>query len=68
MEQHDVLDIPENDLFLVEDVNGNAAAWFQKIHLVAGESLHGLHKLLLSINQALNELTEGKDDSTVMQQ
>lgn len=62
MEKYNVLDIPENDLFLVEDVNGNKVAGVQIIELVAGESLHLLYKLLLSINQALNELAKGKGD------
>lgn len=62
MEKYNVLDIPENDLFLVEDINGNKVARVQIIELVAGESLHLLYKLLLSINQTLNELAKGKED------
>lgn len=62
MEKHDVLDIPENGLFLVEDVNGNVVAGVQIIELVAGENFHLLYKLLLSIDQALNKLAKGKGD------
>ena len=58
MQQHNVLDVSENYLFLVEDVNGDVATRVQRIQLVRGESLHLLNKLLLSINQALDQLTE----------
>lgn len=58
MEQHNVLDVPENDLSLVQDVDGNTAAGVQMVQLVGGKSLHGFYKSLLSINQSLNKLTE----------
>lgn len=57
---HDIFDIPENDLFLVEDVNRNMAARVQIMELMRDISLHRLYKLLLSINQALNQLAKDK--------
>lgn len=55
MQAHDVFDIPENHLFLVEDVDRNMAARVQIMEL---QGLHLLYKLLLSINQALNQLAK----------
>lgn len=31
MEKNNVLDVPKNDLFLIEDANGDMTARFQKI-------------------------------------
>ena len=50
MQVHDVLDVPEDGLPLVEDTRGNMVA----------ELLHLLHKLLFPINQALNQLTKDR--------
>lgn len=58
MKQDNVLDVPENDLFLVEDVDGHMVARFQIIQLVGDEHLHLFYKLLFSINQSLDQLTK----------
>lgn len=67
MQKHNVLDIPKNDLFLVEDVNGDVATRLQIIQLVRGERLHLLYKLLLSINQALDQLAKDEKTKNLMQ-
>lgn len=59
-----ISDIPENDVFLVEDVDRNVTTGVQVMELMRDVSLHLLDKLLLSINQALNQLTEDKIDTT----
>lgn len=55
MQAHDVFDIPENRLFLVEDVERKMAT---RVQVMEPQGLHLLYKLLLSINQALNQLAK----------
>lgn len=61
-----ISDIPENNFFLVEDVNRNMTTGVQIMELMRDVSLHFLYKLLLSINQALNQLTKDKIANTHM--
>ena len=56
VQRHNVPDVPEDDLFLVQDVDGDVSAGLQILKLVRSEHLHLLHKLLLSVNQALDQL------------
>lgn len=64
MEAQNISDIPENDFFLVEDADRNMTTGVQMMELMRDVSLHLLYKLLLSINQALNQLTEDKIATT----
>lgn len=59
-----ICDIPENYLFLVEDVSRNMATGVQIMEVMRDVSLHFHYKLLLSINQALNQLAKDKIANT----
>lgn len=57
VQSDDILDIPENALLLVEDVHGNVTTGLQLIELVRDERLHLFDKLLLSTDEASDQLT-----------
>lgn len=64
MQKYNVFNVPENDLFLVEDVNWHMATRVQIIQLVRCKHLHLLYKLLFSVNQALDQLAKERMNFT----